>query len=149
MGLKITTATGPVLQNTSANDTWTADALAAADSSNYILYFGGLDTSAAAETTDRLNIDWPTAQVDLIQKPAGLDKPLVVIASGDILDSSPVLSLSGVDSLIWANWPGQDGGPAYEGNYWCCCSRWSSPYHRISWQLHGKLYAGHAFASDR
>ncbi|KAH6068871.1 hypothetical protein HBI65_251230, partial [Parastagonospora nodorum] len=63
-------------------------------------------------TTDRLHIDWPTAQLDLLHKLVDLGKPLVVIASGDIVDNSPVLSLSGVDSLIWANWPGQDGGPA-------------------------------------
>jgi beta-D-xylosidase 4 len=112
MGLSVATATGPVLQNSSANDNWTTNALAAAESSDYILYFGGLDTSAAAETTDRLHIEWPTAQIDLLQKLAALNKPLVVIASGDILDNTPILSHPGINSLIWANWPGQDGGPA-------------------------------------
>jgi beta-D-xylosidase 4 len=112
MGLSVATATGPVLQNSSANDNWTTNALAAAESSDYILYFGGLDTSAAAETTDRLHIEWPTAQIDLLQKLAALNKPLVVIASGDILDNTPILSHPGIASLIWANWPGQDGGPA-------------------------------------
>lgn len=112
MKLSVSTATGPVLQNSSANDNWTINALAAAESSDYILYFGGLDTSAAAETTDRINITWPTAQLDLLQKLADLGKPLVVIASGDIVDNSPILAMSGVHSLIWANWPGQDGGPA-------------------------------------
>jgi beta-D-xylosidase 4 len=112
MGLSVATATGPVLQNSSANDNWTTNALAAAESSDYILYFGGLDTSAAAETTDRLHIEWPTAQISLLEKLAALNKPLVVIASGDILDNTPILSHPGIASLIWANWPGQDGGPA-------------------------------------
>ena len=112
MGLSVAVATGPILQNSSGNDNWTTKALATAKEADYILYFGGLDTSAAAETTDRIDINWPTAQLDLLEKLANLSKPLVVIASGDIVDNSPLLSLHGINSLIWANWPGQDGGLA-------------------------------------
>jgi len=114
LGLDMAIASGPILQqsNSSTRDTWTTKALAAAEKSDYILYFGGLDTSAAAEGSDRNSIAWPTAQVDLIKKLAALGKPLVVLVLGDLMDNSPLLDLKGVNSVIWANWPGQDGGSA-------------------------------------
>jgi beta-D-xylosidase 4 len=112
MGLKVATASGPVLQKSGAKDNWTTDALKAAQSSDTILYFGGLDTSAAAEGSDRTDISWPTAQLDLIAKLAGLNKPLVVVVLGDMMDNSPLLAMKGVNSVVWANWPGQDGGSA-------------------------------------
>ena len=59
MGFTVHTASGPVLETNSTDDTWTADALAAAEKSDYILYFGGLDTSAAGETKDRYSLEWP------------------------------------------------------------------------------------------
>jgi beta-D-xylosidase 4 len=112
LGMTVSTATGPVLQAASASDTWSTNALAAAQKSDYILYFGGLDTSAAAEGSDRTNLDWPGAQINLITKLAALGKPLVVVQMGDMLDNSPILNLKGVNSILWASWPGQDGGPA-------------------------------------
>lgn len=68
LGLNISVATGPILQNSSARDNWTTNALNAAQGSDYIIYFGGLDTSAAAEGFDRTSISWPSAQVELITK---------------------------------------------------------------------------------
>lgn len=112
MGLKVATASGPVLQKSGARDNWTTEALKAAQSSDSIIYFGGLDTSAAAEGSDRTDISWPTAQIDLITKLSQLGKPLVVVVLGDMMDNSPLLSMKGVNSVIWANWPGQDGGSA-------------------------------------
>ncbi|EOA88301.1 glycoside hydrolase family 3 protein [Exserohilum turcica Et28A] len=112
MGLDMSIATGPILQNSSASDNWTTNALEAASKGDYILYFGGLDTSAAAEGFDRTQISWPTAQIDLITKLSKLGKPLVVLVLGDMVDNSPLLSMDGVNSVIWANWPGQDGGEA-------------------------------------
>ncbi|RYO66335.1 putative exo-1,4-beta-xylosidase [Alternaria tenuissima] len=112
LGLNMSIATGPVLQNSSARDNWTTNALNAAQGSDYIIYFGGLDTSAAAEGFDRTSISWPSAQVELITKLAKLGKPLVVVVLGDMVDNSPLLSMEGVNSVIWANWPGQDGGSA-------------------------------------
>ncbi|KAK4165921.1 glycoside hydrolase superfamily [Cladorrhinum sp. PSN259] len=113
-GLNITTATGPVLQASSNGtaDTWTAPALKAAQDADYILYFGGLDTSAAGETKDRWTIDWPSAQLDLIKALSKLGKPLIVIQLGDQLDNTPLLELDQLNSILWANWPGQDGGTA-------------------------------------
>ncbi|OAL02507.1 glycoside hydrolase, partial [Phaeosphaeriaceae sp. SRC1lsM3a] len=112
LGLNAAVASGPILQTTSARDNWTDNALAAAKASDSIIYFGGLDTSAAAETFDRTSISWPTAQIELITKLSKLGKPLVVVVLGDMVDNSPILSLPGVNSIIWANWPGQDGGEA-------------------------------------
>lgn len=112
MGLDSKLASGPILQNTSARDNWTTNALAAANAADSIIYFGGLDTSAAAETFDRTSISWPTAQIELIKKLAAIGKPLVVVVLGDMVDNSPILALPGVNSILWANWPGQDGGEA-------------------------------------
>lgn len=110
--LDMAIASGPILQKSGAPDNWTTNALAAAKKSDSIIYFGGLDTSAAAETQDRTDISWPTAQLDLIRKLAALGKPLVVVVLGDMVDNTPLLSLPGVNSILWANWPGQDGGSA-------------------------------------
>lgn len=112
LGLTVKKATGPILQSNSAQDTWTTNAVAAAKDSDYILYFGGQDTSAAAEGKDRTTLNWPEAQITLIQKLAGLGKPLVVIQQGDMVDNTPLLNTKGVNSILWASWPGQDGGPA-------------------------------------
>jgi len=112
LGLDTTLAKGPILQTSTARDNWTTAALAAAEGADHIIYFGGLDTSLAAETVDRGYISWPTAQVDLVTKLSQLGKPLVVVALGDMLDNTPMLSLPGVHSLLWTNWPGQDGGSA-------------------------------------
>ncbi|KAF1995577.1 glycoside hydrolase family 3 protein [Amniculicola lignicola CBS 123094] len=112
LGLAVQTITGPTLQNNTARDTWTANALAAAKDSDYILYFGGQDTTAAGEGADRLSLAWPEAQVSLINKLGGLGKPLVVIQMGDMLDNTPLLANRGVNSILWASWPGQDGGSA-------------------------------------
>ena len=112
LGLNFTVAAGPVLQGLSVADTWTQTALDTAKDADYILYFGGLDTSAAGETKDRLVIDWPAAQLALIEKLSKLGKQLVIIQMGDQIDDTPILKLKGVNSILWANWPGQDGGEA-------------------------------------
>jgi beta-D-xylosidase 4 len=112
MGLTPNVASGPILEMTSAQDTWTANALAAASKSDAILYFGGVDTSAAAEGADRTSLEWPGAQLALINKLAGLGKPLVIVQEGDQLDNTPLLANKGVSSIVWASWPGQDGGTA-------------------------------------
>ncbi|KAH6661686.1 glycoside hydrolase superfamily [Halenospora varia] len=112
MGLTPNVAPGPILETTSAQDNWTANALAAASKSDVILYFGGLDTSAAAEGVDRTSLAWPSAQVALINKLAGLGKPLVIVQEGDQLDNTPLLTNQGVSAILWASWPGQDGGTA-------------------------------------
>jgi beta-D-xylosidase 4 len=110
LGITVSTATGPILQ--ASGDSWTSNALAAAQKSDYILYFGGQDTSAAGEGSDRRALDWPGAQVALITKLAALGKPMVLIQMGDMIDNTPILDIQGLNSILWASWPGQDGGPA-------------------------------------
>ncbi|CAI6336627.1 unnamed protein product [Periconia digitata] len=112
LGISVKNVTGPISQSNSAPDTWTENALAAAEDAEYILYFGGQDTSAAAEGLDRQTLAWPAAQLTLINKLADLGKPLAVIQMGDMLDNTPLLTNTGVNSILWASWPGQDGGPA-------------------------------------
>ncbi|KAF2743572.1 glycoside hydrolase family 3 protein [Sporormia fimetaria CBS 119925] len=112
LGLVVKTSSGPVLQGNNASDTWTSGALAAANASDYIIYFGGQDTSAAGETKDRLTVAWPAAQLTLLAKLSKLGKPLVVVQMGDMLDNTPLLENKGINSILWASWPGQDGGPA-------------------------------------
>ena len=99
MGITVNAATG------------SADAAtAAAQKSDVILYFGGLDTESAAEGRDRTAIAWPAAQLTLIQRLAGLGKPLVIIQMGDQVDNSALLQNKAVNSILWASWPGQEGG---------------------------------------
>jgi beta-D-xylosidase 4 len=50
--------------------------------------------------------------MDLITKLAQLGKPLVIVVLGNMAGNSPLLSMDSVNSLIWANWSGQDGGSA-------------------------------------
>ncbi|PGH04985.1 hypothetical protein AJ79_06942 [Helicocarpus griseus UAMH5409] len=112
MGFTVHSATGPVLESNDAPDNWTADALAAAEKSDYILYFGGLDTSAAGEEKDRYSLEWPEAQRTLLGALSGLSKPLVVVQLGDQLDDTELLEMKEINSIMWASWPGQDGGTA-------------------------------------
>ncbi|KAL8295568.1 hypothetical protein RB597_009295 [Gaeumannomyces tritici] len=114
MGLDVVTAGGPVLQGAAAAaaDNWTAPALAAAEGADYIVYFGGLDETAAGENKDRWDVEWPGAQLALVKRLAALGKPLVVVQMGDQLDGTPLLANAGVGAVLWASWPGQDGGPA-------------------------------------
>ncbi|USP79452.1 glycoside hydrolase family 3 protein [Curvularia clavata] len=112
LGLNMAIANGPMNQNSSVTDTWTANALKAAQASDYILFFGGLDSSVAAEGYDRTDISFPKVQIDLLTKLSKLGKPLVVTLLGHMVDDSPLMAMKGVNSIIWANWPGQDGGPA-------------------------------------
>lgn len=112
LGLDVSVAGGPILEDGSASDNWTANALEAAEKSDYILYFGGVDTSAAGEERDRYSIAWPEAQLELLKELAGLGKPLVVVQMGDQLDDTPLFEDEGVGAILWASWPGQDGGTA-------------------------------------
>ncbi|WZH47042.1 Xylan 14-beta-xylosidase [Fusarium acuminatum] len=96
----------------STHDNWTTEAVAAAKKSDYILYFGGLDVTAAGEEKDRTTLDWPSSQLTLLQKLAKVGKPLVVVQLGDQVDDSPLLKNKGINSILWFNYPGQDGGTA-------------------------------------
>jgi beta-D-xylosidase 4 len=113
MDLDVKAATGPIDEQSSGGiNQWLESAMEAARDSDYILYFGGLDTSSAGETKDRRRLDWPTAQLDLLKNLGSLGKPLILVQMGDMLDDTPVLDMEGVSSILWVGWPGQDGGTA-------------------------------------
>ncbi|KAK4445895.1 glycoside hydrolase family 3 protein [Podospora aff. communis PSN243] len=97
------------LTYTAVNGTTDA-AVTAAQQSDVILYFGGLDTSSAAEGRDRTSLAWPSAQLTFIDRLSALGKPIVVIQMGDQVDNTPLLKNKAVSSILWASWPGMEGG---------------------------------------
>ncbi|KAH8894300.1 glycoside hydrolase [Thozetella sp. PMI_491] len=106
-------ANGPVAQNDSmSGDWWTRDALDAARKADLVFYFGGTDLSIESEDRDRYSIAWPEAQLSLVQKLAELGKPLVVAELGSMIDDSPLLANKNISAIIWAGFPGQEGGTA-------------------------------------
>jgi xylan 1,4-beta-xylosidase len=106
-------AYGPVAPNTTTtNDTWTAAALAAAQKADVVLYFGGIDMTQESEDSDRNEIGWPKAQLDLMSKLSALGKPMVVAQLGGQLDDTPLLANKNISGVLWAGYPGQDGGTA-------------------------------------
>lgn len=112
LNLTMQYATGPLKQNSSVPDTWTENALRVAASSDIILYFGGDDGSIEAEDLDRYNITWPDPQVALISKLAQLGKKLVIVQMGDQNDDTAWLNNANISAMLWAGYPGQDGGTA-------------------------------------
>jgi beta-D-xylosidase 4 len=112
LDLKYRYASGPVAPSNATADTWTAPALAAANESDIILYFGGTDQTIAAEDRDRDSIAWPAAQLTLIQTLSALGKPLVITQLGDQVDDTPLLRNPNVSAVLWAGYPGQSGGVA-------------------------------------
>lgn len=112
LGLKFYYATGPINQSTSANDTWTLNALAAAANADVVLYFGGIALSIESEDLDRYSIALPGAQLALVERLASLGKPLVVVQLGDQTDDAPLLRNGNVSAVLWAGFPGQSGGTA-------------------------------------
>ena len=109
LGVKVTYANGPSQQNTSSD--W-PDAISAAQNSDVVLYFGGVDIDTEAEGMDRNNITWTTQQLDVLNQLADLNKPFIVIQMGDQLDNSPLLNNTAVNGLLWGGYPGQSGGDA-------------------------------------
>jgi xylan 1,4-beta-xylosidase len=90
-----------------------AAALAAANSSEYIIVCAGIDTSIEAEGMDRTSISYPGNQLELISQLSQLGKKLVVVRfGGGSLDDTELLENQNVNALVWAGYPGQDGGNA-------------------------------------
>lgn len=50
--------------------------------------------------------------MDLISELSELGKPMIVVQMGTQVDSSSIVSNSGIGGLVWAGYPGQDGGTA-------------------------------------
>ncbi|KAF9771392.1 hypothetical protein IL306_010974, partial [Fusarium sp. DS 682] len=90
-----------------------SDATTAASKSDVIIFCGGIDTSIEAEGFDRSSITWPGNQLDLISSLSKLGKPLIVVQfGGGQIDDSALLSNANVSSIVWAGYPGQNGGYA-------------------------------------
>ncbi|KAB8304044.1 hypothetical protein EYC80_005390 [Monilinia laxa] len=96
----------------STNTAQFAAAITAAQKADLVIYFGGIDNSIEEEEKDRTNIIWPTTQLSLINQLSNLSTPLIISQLGCMVDSSSLLTNPGVNSLIWAGYPGQDGGTA-------------------------------------
>ncbi|KAI0594676.1 glycoside hydrolase superfamily [Biscogniauxia sp. FL1348] len=112
LGFQVTNSSGPVRQSASEEDTWSVAAIEAASTADVIMYFGGNDMTIEAEDLDRTSIAWPAAQLALIEKICALGKPCIVIELGDQNDDTPLLTNNNVSSILWAGFPGQDGGTA-------------------------------------
>lgn len=88
-------------------------ALAAVNSSDMIIYLGGIDNSIEQETLDRTVLTWPGNQLELIAELAACSKPMIVVQfGGGQLDDTPLLDNADINALLWAGYPSQDGGPA-------------------------------------
>ncbi|KAI2473854.1 glycoside hydrolase family 3 protein [Annulohypoxylon bovei var. microspora] len=89
------------------------DVLAAAKANDVVIYVGGVDQSVEAELKDRRTIAWNETQTDLIMSIAQLNKTFILVQTGGgQLDDSVWLSNNGVSAILWAGYPGQEGGNA-------------------------------------
>ncbi|CAK7216885.1 hypothetical protein SCUCBS95973_002962 [Sporothrix curviconia] len=116
MGLTVktvasTAAAGPAGQGAGAGDT--SAMVAAAKNAAAIVYFGGIDNTVEKEGSDRSSIAWPAGQLAQIKALAALGTaPIIVVKMGTHVDDTPLLALPGVKAIVWAGYPGQDGGTA-------------------------------------
>ncbi|KAJ4400986.1 hypothetical protein N0V91_008240 [Didymella pomorum] len=83
------------------------------DASDVLIYVGGIDNSVEEEGHDRTSLAWTGAQLDVITQLADTGKPVVVVSmGGGQIDSSPIANNPKIGALLWAGYPGQDGGSA-------------------------------------
>ena len=89
------------------------EAISAARDAEIIFYMGGIDNTIESEEFDRESLSWPGKQLDLIMELSKLGKQLVVVQfGGGQLDDSALLANDHVRALLWAGYPGQEGGTA-------------------------------------
>jgi beta-D-xylosidase 4 len=85
----------------------------AIDTSDVLIYVGGIDNSVEEEGQDRTSLQWTGAQLDVIGQLADTGKPVIVVSmGGGQMDSSPIANNPNISALLWAGYPGQDGGSA-------------------------------------
>ncbi|KAK3984457.1 glycoside hydrolase [Cladorrhinum sp. PSN332] len=109
MGITVNYVNGPLTQSTSGD---TNAAVAAAQKSNVVIFFGGIDNTVEKESGDRTGIAWPAGQLSMIQRLAQVGKPVIVVRMGTHVDDTPLLSIANVKAILWAGYPGQSGGAA-------------------------------------
>ncbi|KAL2156745.1 hypothetical protein VTH82DRAFT_1491 [Thermothelomyces myriococcoides] len=108
MGISVNYVNGPLTQpygDTSA-------AVNAAQRSDAVIFFGGIDNTVEKESQDRTSIEWPSGQLAMIRALAETGKPIIVVRLGTHVDDTPLLSIPNVRAILWAGYPGQDGGTA-------------------------------------
>lgn len=111
LGATVNYVQGPGGQGDPTTDSWLS-IWPAANASDIIIFCDGLDITVEAEGMDRNSIDWTGAQLDVIGQLAMYGKPMIVAQFGDQLDNSPLVSNDNISALVWAGYPGQDGGVA-------------------------------------
>ncbi|KAK3074396.1 hypothetical protein LTR53_003190 [Teratosphaeriaceae sp. CCFEE 6253] len=110
-GWNVTYAAGTLIN--AYNDTGIQAAVDAASTADLIIYLGGIDNSLESETLDRVNLTYPTYQLNLINQLSALGAPMAVITfGGGQVDHTPIFDNANVSSVVWAGYPSQDGGPA-------------------------------------
>jgi beta-D-xylosidase 4 len=81
--------------------------------SDVLIYVGGIDNSVEAEDQDRTYLTWTGAQLDVITELAETGKPvIVVVTGGGQMDNTPLMNNPNISAILWAGYPGQDGGSA-------------------------------------
>ncbi|KAF2756172.1 beta-xylosidase [Pseudovirgaria hyperparasitica] len=111
LGISIKYAQGPTASDP-ATGTW-PDIWAAADAASVLIVVAGIDNSNEAESRDRDVITWGAGQTSVIKRLAGYGKPMVVVQmGGGQVDSSFIRDDERIGALLWAGYPGQDGGRA-------------------------------------
>ncbi len=108
LGFSVSAASGPVAQGSAD----TSAATAAAQKASTIIYFGGIDNSVEKESNDRSGIAWPAGQLAQVQKLSSMGKPIIVVKMGTHVDDTPLLAMPNIRAILWAGYPGQDGGTA-------------------------------------
>jgi len=74
----------------------------------------GLDQTQEAEWLDRVTIDFPGVQSNLIQQVAAAAKGpvILVLMSGSSVDLTYAKASQDIDGILWVGYPGQSGGDA-------------------------------------
>ncbi|KAF2454107.1 beta-xylosidase [Lineolata rhizophorae] len=125
-------------------DATAPDALAVAQQADVVVYMGGIDNSLEAEGNDREDIAWPSGQADLLSQLMAVDTPLVVAQfGGGQVDDSFLLgatndSALAANAILWAGYPGQEGGNAV----WDLLLGTASPAGRLPVTQYPATYAG-------
>ncbi|KAI1415148.1 glycoside hydrolase family 3 protein [Hypoxylon sp. FL1857] len=89
------------------------EVLDAAKASDVVIYVGGIDQDVEAEQKDRTTLAWNETQTDLIKSISDLNKTFIIVQTGGgQLDDSAWLDNDGVSAILWAGYPGQEGGNA-------------------------------------
>ena len=112
LGIQVNFATGVGGQGDPTTNNW-MPALEAAANSSIVIYAGGIDNSVESEGMDRYSIDWTGAQLDMISQISAMGKPTIVFQmGGGQVDDTPLMQNPNISAILWAGYPGQDGGTA-------------------------------------